>query len=86
MREEFLTLIGFNGNILDLSNELQDMGCEDICYFGNMEEILDSESIIVATNETGEEHIEIFFEVLRMATLDEIIQATTIEIIKIEEF
>lgn len=86
MKEYFKTLIGFNGNIIDLSNELQEIGCEDICYFGNMQEILESKSMIVATDECGEENIQIFFKIISANGEDEDIEATCIEITNIEEY
>lgn len=76
----FKNLIGFEGSIINLSNELQRLGCEDICYFGNWSEILETENVIVATEETGNEHIQIEFTVLFAAGEDEIAEATIIKI------
>ena len=86
MKEKFSKLINYEGSIINLSNELQILGCEDICDFGNWNEILDSGDVVVATDEYGEEHIHIFFEVLYRNGEDEVVEATEIKIIKIEEF
>lgn len=86
MREEFQTLIGFNGSVIDLSNELQSMDCEDICYFGNMEEILESGDMVVATDEYGDENIQIFFDVTAKNREDEVSEATIVHITNIEEY
>lgn len=86
MKNEFKELIGYEGSIIDLSNELQALGCEDICDFGNWEEILESGDVVVATDELGEEHIQIFFEVITRNANDEVIEATYIKVTNIEEF
>lgn len=89
MTNEYKTLIGFKGNIIDLSNELQEMGFEDICYllkYGDMQEILENGDMAVSTDECQKKHIQILFEVLEVATSDEIIEATTIEITKVKEY
>ena len=81
-----MDLIGGEFSILELSNKLQRLGCEDICYFGNWEEILEDGNVVVATDEHGEEHIKIDFEIVRSSGEDEIIEATCISITEIEEF
>lgn len=80
-------LIGKEFDIIELSNKLQDLGCEDICEYGNWDEILKSGSVIVATDlENYEEHIKIEFYIVTEAGEDEIIIATTIKITDISEF
>ena len=86
MKREFLDLIMREYDIIELSNKLQSLGCEDICEFGNWEEILEDESVIVATDEQGEEHIKIDFEILRSNGEGEVIEATSILITGVEEF
>ena len=81
-----MDLIGCEFSILELSNKLQRLGCEDICYFGNWEEILEDGNVIVATDEHGEEHIKIDFEITHSNGEDEIIETTCILITDIEEF
>lgn len=79
-------LVNFEGPIIELSNKLQALNCEDICEFGNWEEILESGSVIVATDEAGEEHIQIHFEVVESAGAEEVIEATVLKVTNIEEY
>jgi hypothetical protein len=79
-------LIGYEGTIIELSNKLQSMGCEDICEFGNWSEILDSGNVVVATEETGNEHIIITFDIINTAGEDEVIEATEIKITNVENY
>ena len=84
--QAIMDLIGGEFSIIELSNKLQGLGCEDICEFGNWEEILEDGNVIVATDEHGEEHIKIDFEIVYNSGEDEIIEATCILITDIEEF
>ena len=86
LRNEFIELIGFEGSIIDLSNELQVLGCEDICYFGNWSEILDSGDVVVSIDDLGENHIHIFFDVVFPNGDDEVLEATIINIKNVVEF
>ncbi len=79
-------LIGFEGSIFDLSERMIVLGCEDICCFGNWAELLEQKNIVVAIDEFGDEHIQIYFEIIIEAGEDEIIEATNIKIIDVEEF
>lgn len=88
MLEKFECLIGKEMDIIQLSNELYTIEnkVDDICDFGNWEEILESGSVIVAIDECGEEHIQIYFDVIFTAGEDERIEATIIKITNIEKF
>lgn len=85
MNKKFEQLIGFEGSVIELSNKLVDLGCEDICGFGNWDEILDDKNVIVATDACGEEHIQISFNVtIAAAEEDEVITASYVKINNIE--
>lgn len=79
-------LIGFEGSIIELSNKLQSLGCEDICEFGNWEELLNDKNVVVATDEEGENHIQIYFNVKFASGDDERVEATEIKITDVQEF
>lgn len=79
-------LIGFVGSIIDLSNKLVGLDCEDICEFGNWLELLEDKNVTVATDTCGNEHIQIYFEVIAEAGDGEIIESTNIKIIDVVEF
>lgn len=84
--EKYRELIGFEGTVLELSNKLVALGCEDICEFGNWDDILVSNSVIVAVDLCGEEHVEVFFDVLHYNGSDESVVATEILVDRIEEY
>ncbi len=85
--EKFEKLIGQEMSVLELSNELQQLGCEDIGWFGNMGDLLDDGNMVVATDLAGEEHIQIYYNVIAKADEnEESISASIVEITKIEEF
>ena len=84
--KKFESLLNQELSIIELSNKLTALGCEDICYFGNWPDILSDGNVVVATDECGEEHIQIFFNVVFEAGEDETIEATIIKINKVEEF
>lgn len=86
MKKEFKDLIGYEGSIIDLSNELQVLGCEDICDFGNWSEIIESGDVVVATDEQGENHIQIFFEALFLHGEDEAVEASIVRVTNVEDF
>lgn len=73
-------------SIIELSNELMNMGCEDICRFGNWNELLNDGNVVVATDECGENHIQIFFTTVATAGEDEVIESSIIRIDNIEKF
>lgn len=85
--EQFKGLIGIEYSVIELSSELVSLGCEDICEFGNWEEILNDGNVVVATDEEGENHIQIFFKVTILAdVIEEKIEASYIEISDVIEF
>lgn len=85
--EKFEKLIGQEMSVLELSNELQQLGCEDIGWFGNMKDLLDDGNMVVATDLAGEEHIQIYYDVTEMAKEgEEVTEASFVKITKIEEF
>lgn len=86
MNEKFNELIGYEGDIIDLSNQLVILGCEDICEFGNWADILDDGNVVVATDELGEEQIQMFFDVICKNNEDEAVEYTCIRVNKIEKF
>lgn len=86
MINKFNNLIGYEGSVIDLSNELMQLDCEDICYFGNCEEFLRDGNVVVSIDEEGEKQIQIFFDVIYSASKDEVTQATIIKITKIDMF
>ena len=86
MNKKFNELIGFEGNIIEVSNKLKSLGCEDVCQFDNWSEILNDKNAIVATDEFGDSHIKLFFDILFTAGKDEDIQATYIKINNVEEY
>lgn len=86
MNKNFNELVGYEGSIIELSNKLVDLNCEDICEFGNWSEILEDGNVVVATDEFGEEHIQIFFDITFKNGVDEIIEATNIKVTKVENF
>ena len=63
MIEDFKFLIGHEIEVYTLSIELLELGCEDILFLGNLEYILDSGEMIVATDESGDNNIRILFDV-----------------------
>ena len=65
MIEDFKFLIGIEIEVYTLSSELIALGCEDILFLGNLEYILDSGRMIVATDESGDNNIRISFDVIR---------------------
>lgn len=68
MIEDFKFLIGIEIEVYTLSSELLALGCEDILFLGNLEYILDSGEMIVATDEDGDNNIRISFDVIREDT------------------
>lgn len=65
MIEDFKFLIGHEIEVYTLSNELIALGCEDILFLGNLEYILDSGEMIVETDESGDNGIQILFDVIK---------------------
>ena len=85
--EKFAGLVEEEMSVLELSNELQALGCEDIGYFGNMKDLLKDGNMVVATDENGEEHIQIYYDVTIMADEnEESVHASFVKITAIEEF
>lgn len=84
---KFEQLVGKELNLIELSNELEALGCEDICNFGNLEDLLDDGNMVVATDNNGDEHIQIYYEVICKANIEEeAISASIVKIGNIEEF
>lgn len=83
MIEDFKFLIGIEIDVYTLSIELLEFGCEDILFLGNLEYILDSGEMIVATDEFGENNIRISFDVIKE---DADVTDTTIYIKNITEY
>lgn len=85
--EKFKSLIGEELTIIELSNFLEDLGCEDICEFGNWADLLDDGDVVVATDEFGEENIHIFFKTTILANSEEeSITSSYVKILNVEEF
>lgn len=84
MIEDFKFLIGIEIDVYTLSSELLALGCEDILFLGNLEYILYSGEMIVATDEEGEFNIRISFDVIREDEDD--FTDTTIYIKDVTEF
>lgn len=86
MLENAKKLIGSTLDVRELSNVLMAMGFEDICWFGNMKELLEDGNMIVADN-NGENQIQIFYNVIIFADEDdEVIDASLINIIDVVGF
>lgn len=83
MIEDFKFLIGIEIEVYTLSSELLALGCEDILFLGNLEYILDSGEMIVATDKDGDNNIRISFDVIRE---DTDVTDTTIYIKDITEY
>lgn len=79
-------LIGFEGTIIKLSNKLTRLGFEDVCCFGNWEELLEDGNAVVSCDNDSENAIQIYYNVVTQAGKDEVIEATIIEITDVEEF
>ena len=79
-------LEGNEWSVMQLSNVLIEEGCEDICDFGNWEELLNDGNVVVATDENREELIQVFFDVIIKAEEDEVIEASIIRINDVIEF
>lgn len=86
MKNKFDYLINNEFDVLTLSNELVNLGCEEIFCFGNLEEILTSGVMVVATDECGENHIKISFNIKYENGIDEDLFSTIIFITGIEIF
>jgi hypothetical protein len=85
--EKFAGLVGKEMSVLELSNELQQLGCEDIGYFGNLKDLLEDGNMVVATDDQGEEHIQIYYDVTVMADEnEEVTEASIVKITQIDEF
>ena len=85
MNKNFESLIGFEGSVIEMSNKLQTMGCEDVCWFSNWDELLEGGNVIVAIEtEHYEEHIQIYFQLQCEAGEDEAIEASIIKIMDID--
>ena len=85
--KKFGDLINKEIDIIELSNELIKSGCEDICEFDNWANILNDGNVIVATDDHGENHIQIHFNITILANeQEEDIKASEIKITNIEEW
>lgn len=79
-------ILGKEFSIIELSNKLQALGCEDVCDFGNWDEILKDGNVVVADSKNYENHIQIFFDIEALASEDEHITATIIKITDVTKF
>lgn len=79
-------ILGQEFSIIELSNKLQALGCEDVCDFGNWGEILKDGNVVIADSKNYENHIQIFFDIEVEASEDEHITATLIKITDVTEF
>lgn len=84
MNKEVLNLVYFEGNIIELSNVLICLGYEDICEFGNWNEILDSGNVVVTKNESFTNEITIYFDIIGVAEAGKQAEETIIKITDIE--
>ena len=85
--EKFAGLVEKEMSVLELSNELQKLGCEDIGCFGNLKDLLEDGNMVVATDDQGEEHIQIYYNVTAMADEnEEVMEASIVKITQIDEF
>lgn len=79
-------ILGEEFSIIELSNKLQALGCEDICDFANWDEILKDGNVVVADSKNYENHVQIFFNIEVEASEDEHITSTIIKITDVTEF
>lgn len=86
MKKELKGIIGYEGSVIELSNELVALGCEDICEFGNWSDLLETGNVVIATDEFGEENIIMDFEVIYPSGEDEVIEATIVKVINVQDF
>lgn len=85
--EKFNTLMGEEFTIIELSNYLIGLGCEDVCEFGNWSDLLNEGDVIVAIDEFADKNIHIFFKTVKFVDggYQDIINSN-IKILSIEEF
>ncbi len=79
-------LIGFEGNILELSKELQKFGVENIYYFNNWSDIINEGNFVADFDDRGDIHVDVYFDVVHHAghnelTKESIIAVTDVRII-----
>lgn len=89
MDKKFKTLIGFDGNIGELSVKLMFLKCEDISYIDDDElrKDLKENILIVATNKECDKHIKIVFDLIDLADPGiEVISASRIKITDITDY
>jgi hypothetical protein len=79
-------LVGFEGNILELSKELQKFGVEDIYYFDNWGDIINEGNFVADFDDRGDIHVDVYFDVVHHAghnelTKESIVAVTDIRIV-----
>ena len=86
--KKFKEFIDKEYSVLDLSNELIDLGCDDICNIGELSWLIKEEnSISVSTkefDETCDSYKELNFD-FKMVQDDEDINKVVVKIISVEE-
>lgn len=73
-------LVGFEGNILELSKELQKFGVEDIYYFDNWGDIINDGNFVADFDNKGDIHVDVDFDVVHHAGHNELIKETIITV------
>ncbi|MEQ8197488.1 MAG: hypothetical protein ABRQ27_05745 [Clostridiaceae bacterium] len=77
-------LVGFEGNVRNLAEELIKYGCEDIYYFDNWMDILNDGNVVADCDVYGNIHVNIEFEIVHSAGHNEVIKDTIIRITNVE--
>lgn len=73
-------IVGFEGNILELSRELQKFGVEEIYYFDNWGDIINEGNFIADFDGRGDMHVDVSFDVVHHAGHNELIKETIIAV------
>jgi hypothetical protein len=73
-------IVGFEGNILELSKELQRLGAEDVYYFDNWGDIIDEGNFIADFDDRGDIHADVYFDVVHHSGHNELIKETIIAV------
>lgn len=73
-------LIGFEGNILELSKELQKFGVENIYYFDNWGDILNEGNFVADFDDRGDMHVDVYFDVVHHAGHNELTKQSIIAV------
>lgn len=73
-------IVGFEGNIQELSKELQRFGVEDIYYFDNWGEIINEGNFVADFDDRGDIHVDVYFDVVHHASHNELVKQTIISV------